>query len=172
MNTENNPPLAEPPPSTTDESDLQQWMSDVYKSIIDNDTSNNINDNTKLVKPTISSLVFENEMECNLTKYDIESSKDNQPINYILENTIMMDLQDINEDTSHSLCKEINTNTQMEVQHTVTDSIINSLRTKSDNWRPTLNKIVEETLYDVMTANDNITIKDIQAITSGKERQS
>jgi hypothetical protein len=82
-------------------------MSEVCNSIIDNEKSINDNDNTNMVKAIISNLVFENEMESNLTKYDIESSNDNVPINYTTENTMIMDLWDLDEGTSNLIKRPV-----------------------------------------------------------------
>jgi deoxyuridine 5'-triphosphate nucleotidohydrolase len=164
-NTKSNPPVAEPPPPTHDDNDLQQWTSAVCDSIIEQDTSNNSNDKTEL-KPIISNLVFENEIAYNLTKNSIESDNDNLPITYMAEQPIIMDLRDIDIDMDENICTEIKTNAQ---NHMPT---ISTMQQKFVKWRPTLNRIVEETVYDVNTADGNIFIRDIHAITSGKKRRS
>jgi hypothetical protein len=128
VNTASNPPIAEPPPSMEPDSGLQQWASDVCISIMDNETSHNHNDNTNLVKPTISNLVFDNEIECNLTKYDIDSSTDSISMKLTMSNDTESDLcdTDVTDETTVS-APTFNTTPFNLIDSGDSDPIINSL---------------------------------------------
>jgi hypothetical protein len=152
---------------------------DVCNSIIDK-ASDNSNDKYIPCKPTIAKLYFDDELQSALVQHDINSSKDNIPIQctYDIEST--MDFRELDEvygnsELNSDMHGEIVTGEEMEQQDFVNDPIINMVQTTQTNattsWHPNLNTIVEEMVYDLQQHYGKCEIMDMH-ISSGKKKRS
>jgi dUTP pyrophosphatase len=175
-----NPPLPEPPPGMSSVEE-QEWATNVTNSISDTtDISHNNNDKYNSCKPTIATLCFDNELQSTQVQDDIHINTDNLPIDCTFGGPNTIDFRDLDivhgkDDDNQELFGELITGNEMEQQDIVNDPVINMLRntqaTVHEHWKPNLNTIVEETIYDIKQNNGCYELQDIH-ISSGKKRRS
>jgi hypothetical protein len=82
--------------------------------------------------------------------------------------TTSIELGDIDEILQHSETSKHDRDISTPILHTIKnmDNITNT-----DNWKPTLNNIIEETVYDINQQNDNINLT-TPFVTSSKQQRS
>ena len=176
-------PAPEPPPdSTITETEQQEWTRDICTHILENKESTNNNDKTSQpCKPTSAKLVFENGNHCQDVETEIKNSIDNIPVICHTEDDTNFDLrcmdninatsQPINEELFGNLL----TGNEMQDEDYLNDPILNMMKnTQSftpDKWRPNLNTVVEETVYDIHAVDNDVQLN-TSLSTSSKRRRS
>jgi hypothetical protein len=105
---------------------------------------------------------------------NIESSIDRHAVTVIPQSTVidLLNLHDIEQDIHWPTPAVVMTGDDMELNEVGKTPVINALMQQEplEQWKPGLNQIVEETLFDVSFENDQLQLEPLTPVTGKQDR--